>query len=248
MAIHDWSRVDAGVFHDFHQAWTIELCNALNGGVLPSGFFAMAEQDASGPIPDVITLQQRRPTSDEPSSNGGIAVAAAPPKARFVTSAPPLDMYARKANIIGIRHRLGKIVAVIEVVSPGNKSSQHALRSFVSKAEVFLRDGVNLLVIDLFPLSRRDPQGIHKAIWDEIVDEPFKLPPDKPLTAVSYAAAPPITAYVEPMAVGEPMPSMPIFLEWGTYVPAPLEETYQATWSKRPEPVRQHVENPDAEI
>jgi hypothetical protein len=35
MPIHDWTRVDAGLFHDFHQSWTVALCNALNSGVLP---------------------------------------------------------------------------------------------------------------------------------------------------------------------------------------------------------------------
>ena len=50
MPIHDWSRTDAGIFHDFHQAWTIEIRNALNDGSLPSGFFALAEQIVSGPI------------------------------------------------------------------------------------------------------------------------------------------------------------------------------------------------------
>ena len=44
MPIHDWSRVDPGLFHDFHQAWVNELRNALNGGGLPPGFFALAEQ------------------------------------------------------------------------------------------------------------------------------------------------------------------------------------------------------------
>jgi Protein of unknown function (DUF4058) len=242
MPIHDWSRVDQGVFHDFHQAWTIEICNALNGGGLPPGFFAMAEQVSGGPIPDVVTLQRRRTPGEPKQPMGGVAVAAAPPKAWFITSAD-LDPYVHKANRIAIKHGLGQVVAVIEVVSPGNKSSVHALRSFVMKAEELLRQGINLLVVDLFPPSSRDPQGIHKAIWDEITDEPFVLPPDKPLTAVAYAATPPITAYVEPMAVGDVLPSLPIFLEWGTYVPAPLEETYQSTWSKRPDAVREHVES-----
>jgi hypothetical protein len=243
MPIHDWSRVDAGVFHDFHQAWTIEIRNALNGGVLPPEFFAMAEQVASGPIPDVITLKRRRDPNQPSHINGGIAVAAAPPKARFIASAPD-DSYVRKANTIAVRHQLGRVVAVIEVVSPGNKSSHHALRSFVRKSEDLLREEINLLVVDLFPPSRRDPQGIHKAIWDTITDEAFALPPEKPLTAAAYAAAQPITAYVEPMAVGDRLPSMPIFLEWDIYVPAPLEETYQATWLKLPDAVREYIENP----
>jgi hypothetical protein len=25
MPIHDWSRVDAGIFHDFHHAWIEQL-------------------------------------------------------------------------------------------------------------------------------------------------------------------------------------------------------------------------------
>jgi hypothetical protein len=246
MPIHDWSRVDAGVFHDFHQAWTIEIRNALNAGVLPPDFFAMAEQVAGGPVPDVVTLQRRRTAGESREPTGGVAVATTPPQARFVTSAD-LDPYVHKANRIAIKHGLGKVVAVIEVVSPGNKSSLHALRSFVEKAADLLRDGISLVVVDLFPPTRRDPQGNHKAIWDEIAEEPFELPPDKPLTAAAYAASPPITAYVEPMAVGDRLPSPPIFLEWGVYVSAPLEATYQATWSKLPDAVREHIENPVSE-
>lgn len=245
MPIHDWKRVDAGIFHDFHQAWTIEIRNALNGGGLPAGFFAMAEQSVSRPIPDVITLQRSvaRPSDDRgEGGGGGIAVAMAPPNARFVASAA-LDAYAARANRIVIRHRLSKVVAVIEVVARGNKASQHALRSFAERAAELLRQAINLLVVDLFPPSRRDPQGIHGAIWEQFQDEPFELPSDKPLTVAAYSAGEPLTAYVEPIAVGDPLPSLPIFLGQGVYVPAPLEATYQATWATCPEPVREVVEN-----
>ncbi len=243
MPIHDWSRVEPGIFHDFHQAWTIEIRNALNGGGLPRGFFALTEQILAGPIPDVVTLKRQATVADQSPGPGAIAVADAPPQARFVTSADP-DLYAHKANRLLIKHRLGQIVAVIEIVSPGNKSSQHALRSFVQKTEELLRRGVNLLVVDLFPPSRRDPQGIHKAIWDEIREEPFELPASKPLTVAAYSAGPPQTAYVEPVAVGDPLPAMPIFLDPGTYVPAPLETTYQTTWAECPDAVKEVVEDP----
>jgi hypothetical protein len=43
MPIHDWTRVRANRFHDFHQSWTIAIRNALNGGLLPDGYLAMAE-------------------------------------------------------------------------------------------------------------------------------------------------------------------------------------------------------------
>ena len=245
MPIHDWSRVHPGIFHDFHQAWTIEIRNALNGGGLPPGFFALAEQIVGGPIPDVVTLQRQDRPDDSTQPAGGVAIADAPPQARFVTSAE-LDLYVRKTNRIAIKHRLGRVVAVIEVVSPGNKSGQHALRSFVEKAYELLQQGIHLLVVDLLPPSPRDPQGIHKAIWDEIVDEPFELPPDKPLTVAAYSAGEPKTAYVEPVAVGDPLPELPIFLTPGMYVPAPLESTYQTTWTKCPDALREVVESPGA--
>ena len=40
MPIHDWSKVRPGLFHDFHQAWTVSLSSTLNRSVLPPGYFA----------------------------------------------------------------------------------------------------------------------------------------------------------------------------------------------------------------
>ena len=94
MPIHDWSRVDAGTFHDFDQAWTIEIRNALNGGLLPPGFFAMAEQIVSGPIPDVVTLKRQGIPAGPPHPGGGVAAAEAPPRAGtlHVVSGPVLGL------------------------------------------------------------------------------------------------------------------------------------------------------------
>jgi hypothetical protein len=236
MPVHDWTRVDAGIFHDFHQAWTIAIRNALNTGGLPDGYYAMAEQVLGGPIPDVITLHAPETPRPRPV-NGGVAIAERPPRTRFTHSAQP-DIYAARANRIVIRHQLGEVVAIIEVVSPGNKDSWHAIRTFVNKTRELLDRGVHLLVVDLFPPSPRDPQGIHKAIWDEIEDVLFQLPADKPLTLAAYLAGELKTAYVEPIAVGDTLPDMPIFLSTETYVPAPLESTYQATWDVCPKPMK----------
>src|SRR5207237_265847 len=118
--------------------------------------------------------------------------------------------------------------------SPGNKNSRAALRAFVRKAADLLWQGVNLLIVDLFPPSDRDPHGIQQAILDEIGDRRLDLPPDKPLTVGAYRAGPVKTAYVEPVAVGDDLPSLPIFLLDDLYVPAPLEETYRASWAAFP--------------
>lgn len=44
MPIHDWTRVKAGIFHHFRQAWIGMIARALNQGLLPPGHYALAEQ------------------------------------------------------------------------------------------------------------------------------------------------------------------------------------------------------------
>jgi hypothetical protein len=233
MPVHDWTRVDAGLFHHFHQRWIAALCDALNAGGLPTDYFALLDQVISGPIPDVLTLRQRSRTGPRSEASPGLAVLTAPPQTRYVRRAE-VDQYARKANRVTVRHRQGRVIAVLEIVSPGNKSSHHALHSFVSKMTELLDQGIHLLIVDLHPPGPRDPQGVHKAIWDEVVEEEFALPPDKPLTLAAYEAGPSKVAYVEPVAVGDVLPDMPLFLASGVHVLVPLEATYQTTWKVFP--------------
>jgi hypothetical protein len=241
MPMHDWSRVTAGVYHNFHYRWIASIMDRLNSGLLPKGMIAMAEQFIGGRAPDVVTLQ--RNDMELPANSGDLAtVVEAPPmpKTHFVIPAE-VESYAAKANRIVVRHSLGKIVAVVELVSPGNKDSRHALRSFIEKSIGLLYDNINLLVIDPLPPGPRDPQGIHKAIWDEITDEPFELPDDRKLTLAAYQSAPIKTAYVEPFAVGQSIPDMPLFLHNDFYINVPLEATYMDTWNVLPQLLRDLV-------
>jgi hypothetical protein len=202
----------------------------------------MAEQKTGGPEPDVVTLELN-PGSPTGGSPGGSAVRTAPPKVRHVARSEAAN-YARKANRVTVRHPDGTVVAVIEIVSPGNKDSEHAIQSFTRKAVEFLEAGVHLLVVDLFPPSKRDPQGIHKAIWDRIQDEPFELPPGKPLTLAAYSAGAETVAYVENVGVGDVLPDMPLYLTSDGYVPCPLESTYMASWNVIPQPLKEPLLRP----
>src|SRR5207244_9120626 len=105
-----WTRVDAGIFHDFHHAWIEETKRALNRGLLPPDHYALAEQIAGGLGPDVLTLQ--RPFTVPPGSNGasasrpsrgGVAIATAPPKVTF-RAKTEIDMYSAKAKAVTVRH------------------------------------------------------------------------------------------------------------------------------------------------
>jgi hypothetical protein len=241
MPIHDWTRATAGDFHHFHQSWITLLAAALNDGGLPPEFMAMAEQVTGNPIPDVVTLEAWNPKG----RTGGVALAPAPPPSARVIQKVERINYARRADRVVIRHGRGRVVAIIEIVSPGKKSSRHAIRSFLEKAADILSQGIHLVVVDLFPPTPRDPQGIHKAILEEFCDEPFDFPPDKPLTVVSYIGGDLPEAYVDSVAVGDPLPSIPLFLTQFDYVPCPLDATYAEAWRFFPSMLKELLTTPD---
>lgn len=234
MPIHDWTRVTAGTWHDFHLAWIAELRLALNDGLLPDGYYVQAEQ-YTGPFgPDVLTLEEATPdvpgTSD--TTTGTVAVAAAPPKMRFTDTAE-VEYGTRKRRTLTIRHTSDdRIVALIEILSPGNKAGRKPFHQFLRKAAESLKRGFHLLVVDLFPPTTRDPEGIHPAVWCKVRPQGIAtpLPPGEPLTLVSYVACPNLTAYLEPVQVGRPMIDMPLFLTPEHYINVPLEATYTAAF------------------
>jgi hypothetical protein len=133
---------------------------------------------------------------------------------------------------------------VVEIVSPGNKAGWNALRAFVEKACELLEHRVHLLLIDPFPPGPRDPNGIHAAIWEEIEDDPFQLPADKPLTLVAYECELITRALIEPISVGDSVPDMPLFLQPNGCVMVPLEATYQTAFAVMPGRWREVFERP----
>src|SRR3954449_12609770 len=92
----------------------------------------------AGPMgPDVLTLQSQEAEpgpGSGPETGGGLAVATTPPRVRMVDEAE-INEYASKRRSLVIRNASGdRIVALIELVSPGNKSTRSAPESFVNKA------------------------------------------------------------------------------------------------------------------
>jgi hypothetical protein len=208
--VHDWTRVSAGIFHDFRNAWLVEIRKAFNEGVLPPHYYALTEQFAGHLGPDVLPYRVGK------------------------------TLVIRRSND-------DSVVALVEIVSPGNKASRNALRAFAVRAAEALDRGYHLLILDLHPPGPREPQGIPGAVWEAICDKSYQASPDKPLTLVAYSAGPSAkAAYVQPFAVGDVLPDMPLFLTPEAYVGVPLEATYRAAWRGVPQRWRRVLEGPDA--
>lgn len=254
MPVHAWSRVSAWTFHAFHLAWISEIQRALNAGLLPPEYYALAEQVAGNMSPDVLTLQdvgsadaERQSSGGDPESeDSGIAVALAPPKVAVHDTITESMFLATRRRRLVIRHSTGdRIVALIEIVSPGNKERRGMLEAFVDKAAGALDQGYHLLVIDLIPPGPFDPQGIHGAIWRHMGGT-YDPPRGNPLTLASYVAgqegAGTVTCHVEPTAVGAELAQMPLFLDSGHYINVPLEPTYMAAYEGVPRRWKQVIE------
>ena len=236
MPMHDWSRVQAGIYHAFHHEWISAIGHALNQGVLPPDHYALPEQFAAGFGPDVLTLRGSHPKESPHGGNGvrGTSTLQTRPKTRF-TAEMEGTFYRRKQKLIAVRHVSDdEIVAIIEIVSPGNKSGRTAFKAFLDKVNDLLEQRIHLLIVDPLPPGTRDPNGIHAAIWEDLHGDSFALPADKQRTLVSYECDLVTRAYIEPVGIGELLPDMPLFLEPDGCVMVPLEATYQTAFGCLP--------------
>ncbi len=191
MPMHDWTRVPAGIFHAFHLTWVAGIVRGLSAA-LPPDYYALPER-AAGSGPDVPTPPHEPPHGDRASESED-------------------EFILRKKSVVAVRHVSGdRIVAMIEIVSPGNKDSAHGFKAFIDKAAELLGRGVHLLLVDPFPPGPRDPGGVHAAVAAALGD----------VNAYRLTAPAPI-------AVGSAVPDMPVFLEPDVYIDVPLAAAYDA--------------------
>lgn len=237
MPVPDWTRVSDGTFHHFHYAWVLETLRTLRRGLLPTGYYVMAEQ-IGGAIgePDVLTLQTSATNPDPEGFPAGTATLTETPPMVQTRMTIPRDPYARLQRTVVVRHTSGdQIVAMIEILSRGNKSSRHAIRSFLDKAVAALNSGIHLLLVDVHPPGPRDPNGIHGALLNEIGTEEYQLGRERPLTAVAYfSGIDLVDAHVNHFSVGDAIPEMPLFLNRENVIRVPLQAAYTAAWEDVP--------------
>lgn len=241
MPVHDWTRVSVGTFHDFHNGWITHLKEELNNGILPVGYYAQSEQAATGMKPDVLTLSMQSQRGDRGS--GGVAVAEAEPRVAKRRKADPNAVYRKARRTLVIRHASGhQVVALLEIASRANKDREQSVVEFVDKLRCAVAAGVHVLLVDLFPPGRYDPLGLHGEFWQTYDLETEPPPGDHPLCLAAYEAGDMPDAWIQPLAVGESLPEMPLFFDVGRYVNVPLEETYQLAYRGVPEFWREVIE------
>src|SRR5437773_4101784 len=96
MPVHDWRRVSDGTFHDFHYSWVLEIKRALKRGLLPKGYYVMAEQFGGDlGAPDVLTLQAAGTIAGPEAPLAGTATLTETPPVVHARTTIARDSYAR---------------------------------------------------------------------------------------------------------------------------------------------------------
>jgi hypothetical protein len=121
------------------------------------------------------------------------------------------------------------LVAAIELVSPGNKDREEARRAFAAKCAAYLQRGIGLIVVDIVTCR-------HANLHDELMTllghvNGFAFPTQTPLYATAYRPAHrqernEIDLWRQPLAVGQPLPTLPLAVRGLASLPIDLEATY----------------------
>ena len=235
MPLHDWTRVEAGTFHGFQVTWIAAIKAQLNAGLLPSGYYADAEQVVRPREADVLVLHEPASLFAPANGTGGVAMAQTEPQARLRVSMPRVKPPDQRQRRVVVRHVSGdRVVALVEIVSPSNKDRPDSVLDFAEKVAASLWNGVHVLVLDVFPPGRADPFGMPGAVTEVHGEEPPEVPPGEPLTFASYAAGPRVNAFIEFRSVGAELPTVPLFLTADRYVDVPLGPAYDRAWAETP--------------
>ncbi|MCI0684398.1 MAG: DUF4058 family protein [Gemmataceae bacterium] len=223
-------------WEEVHGLWPAVIVQQLFPA-LPEGYVAAPRVHRGAEVEiDVATFKRNGESQPAPDQNaaGGAgaatAVAAPPlPTLEFDTELPDQDEYeVRVYDDVHAR----RLVAAVEIVSPSNKDCPENRRAFVAKCSALLQEGVSVSIVDLIT-SRNF--NLYTDLLDMIrrSDPAFSRNPPA-IYAVTCRGrtlghVPKVAIWAHPLAVGKPLPQLPIWLTEELSITLDLEASYQET-------------------
>jgi hypothetical protein len=215
-------------WRSFHGAWAAAQARLLNRGVLPPGYYAVPLVDRDVPIEDVAAPREQG--AAEPTG-GAIAPRTWAPPAPGLTLA--VELPAPDAVEVQVFADEGdpRLVAAVELVSPRNKDRPQARQAFAVKCVGYLQQGSSVVVVDTVTTRRAD---LNAAILS-LLGLDAGAAPASSLCAVSYRAVgreeetQQLLLWPAPLALGQPLPTLPLWIASDFSAPLDLEASYKAT-------------------
>lgn len=235
MPLHDHfhaPRIEEAPWEAFHSAWINTIVRHLNGSLLPRRYRAFP-QIHLGPFVETDLATFERVSESQPDApaptNGGAAACWSPPEALQT-----LDLELPAQDVFEVRvvdEQAGKrLVAVIELVSPGNKDRPDQRQAFIAKSASYLQEQVSLIVVDVVT-SRH--ANLHRDLLEMFAFFDSTLETSD-LYAVAYrnrkiGSKWRLDIWRAALTIGTPMPTLPLWLTPAFAVPIDLEQSYTET-------------------
>jgi hypothetical protein len=183
---------------------------------------------------EVATLEKDEPNQPDWGNNGGTLTATAPIKTQEPTFRGSTDLIELDEFEVHIYNsaRGRRLVAAIELVSPRNKDRPEARQAFVSKCTALLQQNVCVTIMDLVT-ERRANLYAELLHFCRLTDRNLSDPPT-PIYAVTLRRAEPqkkfnVEAWYHPLALGQPLPTLPIWLSDELSISFDWETNYEET-------------------
>jgi hypothetical protein len=220
---HDWES--------FHARWAVALSDMLNG-LLPERYLAEVQIHLGRQVEADVAEFELTPSIYGQEGNGapgGVAVQvqtwAPPAAAQTVDIVFPDDIEVQVFDMGESK----QLVGVIELISPGNKDRPEARRTFAAKCVAYLQRGIGLVIVDIVTIRGGN---LHHGVLDLLGQaEGSVLPTDTALYAAAYRPAHrgdknQLDLWPTALALGQPLPLLPLALRGAFFVPVDLEATY----------------------
>jgi hypothetical protein len=214
-------------WESLHSTWANTLRDQLNNGLLPPRYFAEVHVSL-GTVAEVDVGTFEEETDGTAAGNGGVAVWAPPRPTHRATlkfSHPDLFEVRVFTDVEG-----PELVAAVELVSPSNKDRPAQRHQFAIKCASYLQDNVGLVVVDV--VTERGG-NLHRQLLEllQVAQDRAKLGDDD-LYAGAYRTvrskkAVKLEYWVEPLAVGAALPTMPLWIAPDLCLPLNLEQAYE---------------------
>ncbi len=221
----------------FHSSWATRIADALTERWLPPNYFA-EEHAHLGPSVeiDVATFERERTTSAV-QGKGGVSTVErkvwTPPAAdgEFAAAFPDTFEVRILSTDTG-----PKLVAAIELISPGNKDRTSERRAFAIKCASYLYQGISVIIVDIVTNRRAN---LHNDILDRMEGaECLRLATESNLYAVAYqplrrGTEDRIAVWRSPLGLGQALPTLPLGLGADLVIAVDFEETYAETCRRK---------------
>jgi hypothetical protein len=220
---------DYASWEELHGAWPGTIAFRLNAILPPEYRSGVRVRLGTAVEIDVATFENTEPTGTNGASGGGTTAAWQParPTILLETETPTPPEY--EVRVYDERHAR-RLVAAVELVSPRNKDRPESREAFVSKCHVLLQQDVCVTIVD--PVTDRSANP-----YAELASRLGATPPTTATSSIYAVTCRARSArgrwrveqWEHVLAVGSPLPTLPLWLTDDLWVPLELEATYEDT-------------------